>query len=304
MFSGLSSAPAGLSGHEEEVVRVRGAADRGEEVVAEHVVLRPRPVVRDRRPLELRVGPRIAELPVAEPVVRAAVHVVQVRRPVVGDVAGEPVRARRERHLLPELHPDRRAVRAGEPAVQVVEAPVLHHHVDRALDRPARVGRHDGCGRGRRHHRLLAAAAGARDHRRARQRERGRAQERTPREQRRLVVAETFVRGTPVGGWIGVIVHGCPSYQATPRTISFCDPQTLCISTGSPPRSPVRSPSCASRSRSPRARATPSPTRRRRPHPSRRSRRRVRPPRPRRPRSRSSRPPPGVRSPRTASTGG
>ena len=110
---GVVERAAGLAGHEEEVVRVGRAADRGEEVVAEHVVLRPRPVVRDRRPLELRVRPRVAELPVAEPVVRAAVHVVQVRRAVVGDVAGEPVRARRERDLLPELHarPSRRSRR-------------------------------------------------------------------------------------------------------------------------------------------------------------------------------------------------
>jgi hypothetical protein len=31
----------------------------------------------------------------------------------VRDIAGEPVGARRERHLLPELDTDRRAVRAG-----------------------------------------------------------------------------------------------------------------------------------------------------------------------------------------------
>ena len=81
----------------------------------------------------------------------------------------------------------------------------------------------------------------------------------TPREQRRFVVAEAFVARTPVG--LGGFVHGCPSYQATPRTISFCDPQTPCISTGSPPRSLARSLArsrpCASRSRSPRVPATP-----------------------------------------------
>ena len=130
---------------------------------------------------------------------------------------------KRERDLLPELHADGRTVRAREPSEQVVEAPVLHHHVDHALDRPPRLGRDRRRRGGRGDDRLLASTAGARVHRRSRQRERGRPQERTPREQRRVVVPEAPVAGAGVvrrGVWFA---HGCPSYQATPRTISFPD---------------------------------------------------------------------------------
>jgi hypothetical protein len=121
--------------------------------------------------VELRVRPRRAELPVAEPVVRAAVHVVQERRTIVRQVAGEPVRAVAERDLLAVRHADARALRAGKSSEQVVERPILEHQVDDPLDRPSRLAPDDRRRLGQRATRRLRAAARARVQRRACERE-------------------------------------------------------------------------------------------------------------------------------------
>ena len=169
---GVVDGSAGLSGHEEEVVRVRGPADRGEEVVAEHVVLRPRVVVADLIRVVLRIGVHGSVDAAVERVQLPAVQAIQVGGSVVWEVAREPLGAADQGDLLSGLQPHRGPVRARVLAEEVVEAPVLHHQVDHPLDGPLRVDRRCGVGDLR-----DRPTAGTREQRRPRNPHRGAAQE-------------------------------------------------------------------------------------------------------------------------------
>ncbi len=138
---GVVDHAARLAGDEVVVVPVARSGRRGEEVVGERVFPGPHPVVRDLRLVELRVRVGRAVDAGAEPVELPAVHAVQVGRPVVREVAGQPVRAGDQRLLVPVLDADGGAGRSGERPEEIVEAPVLEHHVDHALDRRVRVDR-------------------------------------------------------------------------------------------------------------------------------------------------------------------
>ena len=127
---------------EVEVVRERRPHHRREEVVAQRVLLRPVPVRGDLRPVELRVRPWVAVEVDPEVVELAVVVLGQGRAAIVPEVAGQPVGAAQQRLLLAEHVADRGALDAGEPSEEVVEAPVLEHQVDHALDRPPGVQAH------------------------------------------------------------------------------------------------------------------------------------------------------------------
>jgi len=131
---GIVDRPAGLARDEEQVVGVRGARHGCEEVVAQHVLLSPMPVVGDVARRELRVGevpPIVADRePVHPPAVERGLPGIEA----VGHVTWQPLRARNERRLSAPSHAHAGATCALEPPEEVVDAAVLEHQVDDMFD--------------------------------------------------------------------------------------------------------------------------------------------------------------------------
>ena len=139
----------GLGGMDEEPVRVRLGENRAEVVVAGREVAgqgageRPVGLGVEADGIGVVVAPgEVVHGPAVELVAPALVGVVGVGMGTAHGIGEMGVGVQRavgvgvlQRRRV--LH----AVGAGEPAEEVVEAPVLHHHHDHVLDaRPARVG--------------------------------------------------------------------------------------------------------------------------------------------------------------------